>query len=318
MGRLDALTKEYMKRPDIFADVFNQFLYHGRQIVIPERLVELDTTEIAVPYGADHVSVPEQRYRDVAKLLMAMTDGYAAYCILAAENEGKIHYAAPVKNCLYDAIQLAHQVTAAAASHRKSKLADKNLSNKKLSGDEFLSGFWKEDRLLPVVTVVIYFGAEEWDGPLSLHEMYSDCSEEIRRYAMDYRVNLITPSGLSDSEIDEFQSNMREIMRYIKYSKDKKKLHSVIGTELRFKCVERDAAEIINAATGSNMKIDKGKESVDVCIAIQGMMEDSRIEGAITFAQKLGAQKEQVKKSIMEEFDKDDKEAEELIQAYWK
>lgn len=66
------------------------------------------------------------------------------------------------------------------------------------------------------------------------------------------------------------------------------------------------------------MKIDKGKESVDVCIAIQGMMEDSRIEGAITFAQKLGAQKEQVKKSIMEEFDKDDKEAEELIQAYWK
>ncbi len=82
--------------------------------------------------------------------------------------------------------------------------------------------------------------------------------------------------------------------------------------------MERDAAEIINAATGSNMKIDKGKESVDVCIAIQGMMEDSRIEGAITFAQKLGAQKEQVKKSIMEEFDKDDKEAEELIQAYWK
>ena len=42
------------------------------------------------------------------------------------------------------------------------------------------------------------------------------------------------------------------------------------------------------------------------------------IEGAITFAQKLGVQKEQVKKSIMEEYDKDDKEAEELINAYWK
>ncbi len=108
--------------------------------------------------------MPEQRYRDVVKLLMAMTDGNAVYCILAAENEGKIHYAAPVKSCLYDAIQLAHQVTAAAASHRKSRLADKKLSNKKLSGDEFLSGFWKEDRLLPIVTVVIYFGAEKWDG----------------------------------------------------------------------------------------------------------------------------------------------------------
>lgn len=65
-----------------------------------------------------------------------------------------------------------------------------------MSDDEFLSGFRKDDRLLPVVTVVIYFGAEEWDGPLSLHEMYSDCSEEILRYIMDYRVNLITPNSL--------------------------------------------------------------------------------------------------------------------------
>ena len=70
------------------------------------------------------------------------------------------------------------------------------------------------------------------------------------------------------------------------------------------------------------MKVSEGKESVDVCIAIQGMMEDSRvegiIEGAITFAQKLGVPREQVKKLVMDEYDKDDEEAEELIQTYWK
>ena len=108
----------------------------------------------------------------------------------------------------------------------------------------FLSGFWKEDRLLPVVTVVVYFGAEEWDGPLSLREMYSDCSEEILRYAIDYRINLIMPSGLSDSEIDEFQSNLRESMCYIKYSKNKKKLARVVSQEQRFRSVERNAVEI--------------------------------------------------------------------------
>lgn len=321
MGKLDALTKEYMKRPDIFADVFNQFLYHGKQVIVPEQLTELDTTEITVPYGMDNKSVPEQRYRDVAKLLLAMTDGNAAYCILAAENEGKIHNAAPVKSCLYDAVQLAHQVTAAAAEHRRSRQTDK-----KLSGDEFLSGFRKDDRLLPVVTVVIYFGAEEWDGPLSLHEMYLDCSEEILRYVMDYRVNLITPNSLSDSEIDEFRSGMREIMRYIKYSKDKKKLYSVVSTEQRFKYVERGAVEIINAATGSNMKVAEGKESVDVCIAIQGMMEDSRIEGktegitegAITFAKELGIPREDVKRSLMAKYEKNEEEAEELMETYWK
>ena len=58
-------------------------------MILPDRLAELDTTEIAVPYGTGQTLVPEQKYRDVAKLLTAMTDGKAAYCILAVENEAK-------------------------------------------------------------------------------------------------------------------------------------------------------------------------------------------------------------------------------------
>lgn len=121
MGKLDILTKEYMKQPSVFADVFNQFLYHGRQVIASGNLVELDTTEISVPYGADSASVPEQRYRDVSKMLVSMTDGTVAYCILAVENETKVNYAMPIKNGLYDFLQLAHQVTNAAVSHRKAK-----------------------------------------------------------------------------------------------------------------------------------------------------------------------------------------------------
>ena len=46
----------------------NFYIMDSRSFSQTDRLVELDTTEIAVPYGADHVPVPEQRYRDVAKL----------------------------------------------------------------------------------------------------------------------------------------------------------------------------------------------------------------------------------------------------------
>ncbi|MDE6220966.1 MAG: hypothetical protein K2G51_11165 [Lachnospiraceae bacterium] len=99
--------------------MFNQFLYQGEQKILPERLTELDTTEIAVPYGTDTISAPEQRHRDAEKMLTAMTDGRAAYCILAVENESKINYAMPVKDGLYDFMQLAKQVTQAANSHRK-------------------------------------------------------------------------------------------------------------------------------------------------------------------------------------------------------
>ena len=54
-------------------------------------------------------------------MLTSRTDGKAAYAILAVENEVKVNYTMPVKSGLYDFLQLAHQVTAAAVSHRRSK-----------------------------------------------------------------------------------------------------------------------------------------------------------------------------------------------------
>lgn len=119
MGKIDAVTKEYMRDPVVFADAFNKFLHHGRQVIKPEQLKELDTTEIAVPYGCDDAILPEQKYRDVLKTVM--TDGNMAYCILGIENSSDIHYALPVKNGLYDFIQLAHQVSETAKSHKRAR-----------------------------------------------------------------------------------------------------------------------------------------------------------------------------------------------------
>lgn len=46
MGKIDTITKEYIENPVIFADAFNQFLYHGEQRIDPTQLTELDTTEL--------------------------------------------------------------------------------------------------------------------------------------------------------------------------------------------------------------------------------------------------------------------------------
>ena len=54
-----------------------------------------------------------------------------------------------VKNMLYDALQYAKQVEEAKKSYRdKNKTADI-----KLSSEEFLSGFRKQDKLMPVITL---------------------------------------------------------------------------------------------------------------------------------------------------------------------
>ena len=55
-------------------------------------------------------------------------------------------------------------------------------TRKKVSDGEYLSGFYKEDRLVPVITLVIHFGAEEWDGPMTLHEMMEIGNPELLKY----------------------------------------------------------------------------------------------------------------------------------------
>jgi len=320
VGKIDTITKEYMENPVVFADAFNQFLYHGDQKIDPARLTELDTTGIVVPYGADGVGVPEQKYRDVLKLLYAMTDGRTAYCVMGIEDQTKIHYALPVKNGVYDFLQLSHQVSEAARSHKqamKEKGSEQAQEERKPTDGEFLSGFWKSDRLVPVITLVIYWGSESWDAPLSLKEMYSEADSVILAHAPDYHVNLIAPKEMSDGEIDEFRSNLREVMLYIKYSKDKEKLDEIIKRNSKFRSMERQAAEVINVVTGSKLKYPEGKGSVDMCLAIQQMREESEIKGAVLMCKDLGVSLADTIKRIAEKFRLTEKESSDTVKQYW-
>ncbi len=323
MGKIDTITKMYMGNPIVFADAFNQFLYHGEQKIDPAQLTELDTTEIVIPYGASSAGVPEQKYRDVLKLLYAMTDGMTAYCVVGIENQAEIHYALPVKNGVYDFLQLSHQVSEAASAHRQAMKGLRSESGEALqekeepTDGEFLSGFWKTDRLIPVVTLVIYFGSDSWDAPLSLKEMYSNTDSVILAHAPDYHVNLIAPKEMSDNEINEFHSNLREVMLYIKYSKDKKTLNKVVKEDIKFQSMERQAAEVINVVTGSKLKYPEGKGDVNMCLAIQQMREESEIKGAILMCKDLGVSLAETIKRIAEKFQLSEKESSEQVKQYW-
>lgn len=72
----------------------------------------------------------------------------------------------------------------------------------------------------PVITLVVHFGADPWDGPMSLHEMFSVQNDTIRRYAQDYRLHLLDPGRIPQKEFKKFASSLREVLNYIKYSKD--------------------------------------------------------------------------------------------------
>ena len=291
--KADTVTKDYVKDAGVFADIFNYYIYGGRQVIVPEQLIERDSTKIALPYGADGAAVPVQKFRDVQKLYAEMTDGKMEYVLYGVENQAEIHYAMAVKNNLYDALEYAGQVEEAAKSHRKEMKRKKQREETSAEEDrktpnagEFLSGFWVGDRLIPSITVTIFFGSEEWDGPLSLFDMMDVSDPDVLACMDNYRVRLIAPAQMPDEEIMKFQSSLREIMLFVKYSKDKENLSRVLAAnEKRFREVERRAADVIEVITNTGIKYDESEEAVDVCQAIQEIRMESERRGELKKAQ---------------------------------
>ena len=266
MGLKDTATTKYMGQNHIFADVFNYFIYGGEQVIDPDSLEELDTREVDVPYGGkDGAGQPVQRTRDVIKSLVAMMDRRTAYLILAVEAQSNTHHAMPVKNMVYDALQYAKQVSSAAASHKRSG------DYKGADGDEYLSGFMKQDRLLPVVTLVVCFDAREWDGPMSIHEMFGEQDARILALVPDYKINLIAPASIKDSDFDKFQTSLKEVLSFIKYSQDADRLGEVVEADEGFRHLGRAEVDVLNACVGANLEMEKGEEVINVCLALEEM-----------------------------------------------
>ncbi len=238
LGVKDTVTTKYMRQNEIFADAFNYFVYGGEQVINPESLEELDTCEVEI------------------------------------ENQSNIHYAMPVKNMVYDALQYAKQVEAAVASHKVSG------DYKGADSDEYLSGFMKEDRLLPVVTLVIYFDSKEWSGPLSIHDMFDKRDARVLALVPDYKINLLAPVSIEDGDFGKFQSSLKEVLSFIKYARDKDELKKVLDADESFRHLGRKEVDVLNACVGAKIAVKEGEEAVDVCLAIQQMNEEAAQKAA--------------------------------------
>ena len=211
-----------------------------------------------------------QKYRDILKKTVVKEDGETVYLLLGVENQTDIHYAMPVRNLIYDALQYGKQVSDITAENRK--------TGKKRSGGEYLSGFYKEDKLTPVITLVIHFGTELWDGPESLHEMLRVNDKKILDYIPDYRIHLIDPARLTKEQLELFQTSLREVLGCIKYAKDKEGLKEYITENTRM-YMENAAAQVIKAITNTPITISEEEEEINVCQAVDEMIEDGRAEG---------------------------------------
>jgi hypothetical protein len=268
MGKIDTLTKNYLSDPLHFADAFNFYLFGGRQIICPDSLQEQDPTEISIIFD-NSAKEFAQKSRDVLKQCILKENELASYILLGIENQADIHYAMPVKNMIYDALNYGKQVTRTAKLHRELKDTTRT---------EFLSGFKRTDRLKPVITLALYFGSEDWDAPRCLFDMFDPIPPEIIKYVNNFSLNLIVPKEIEDFSL--FHSELRNVLQFIAKSNDETFIQKV-ARDNSYKHLHADTVQLINECTDICIPIDTGKKEVNMCKGIDDYVKHLSAEAVI-------------------------------------
>ena len=126
-----------------------------------------------------------------------------------------------------------------------------------LKDDEFISGIRKTDKFLPVITLVLYYGEKDWDGPESLYDMLV-IPDRIKSFVGNYPINIIQ---MKDNDLvlhNQYNVDLFKIMSIIYDTK--KSVAQRIAALREFEAnkeVDEKVIDVIVATT--NMKVNKKK-----------------------------------------------------------
>lgn len=113
---------------------------------------------------------------------------------------------------------------------------------------------------------------------MSVKEMMDLQDEVLQKYIQDYKIHLIDPAKLTEEELGKFQSSLKEVLTFIKYSKDEEKMNTFLNTNENMSHMDRMSAEVMRCIGKIPMKIEERGE-VDMCKAIDDMMEKREQKG---------------------------------------
>lgn len=274
MADKDIISIEYFEDNERFADLLNGYLFEGRKIVRPEDLQEADrsVSRIQKTPGCRNV---QAMVRDVVKLLQV----HMKIMLVVMENQSSIHYAMPVRVMNEEAAGYHKQWRETARKHRREK---------DLSDEEYLSGFSRDDRLMPMITIVLYFGERPWDGAKSLKGMLDmrGIPRNLQDMVADYPIHVLEVRKFENAEY--FQTDLQVVFGFLQNSESQEKLKKYVDAHSRqFENLDPDTYNLISVMShSSELKTVKQNNTtaiggINMCKAIRDMIQEGEKRGII-------------------------------------
>jgi hypothetical protein len=263
-----------------FADLVNFYFFDGEQVIRPDDLENEDVVEKAILNNCGQLFT-NNKYRDVVKGIAVKSDGKTTYAVVGIENQSYIDYAMPVRNIVYDALNYESQIS----EKKKQNKNDKNYTGT----NEYLSGIAKGTKIKPVITLVINFSKDKWDGPVRLSDMFGDIAPEIKANINDYVLRLIDPHDI-DSFI-KFHTELGAVLEFIKRQNEDEYLKKMKEEKGDSWVLTQDSVNMINTFTGAKIPIIKKRGGkINMCRATEALIEEG-IEKGIYIGVDIGVDK---------------------------
>lgn len=312
MGKKDVYTKPYFADKERFADLINVHLYDGREVVRKEGLIKIKGV-----YPSPG-SFGGEKSRDV---FMEHINPRMRYGI---ELETESDFGMPERIMVYDGGEYEKQIGERDKEHRAGKEYAKYIEKKSRMKDT--------DRLVPVISIVLYLGEGRWKGPRRLKEMLAvpkelkECSGE---YLQDYRICVIEADYV---DAEAYRTDLKEFFQALQCRNDREKLRELMRSD-GFRNMERETEMAIAVNLNLKSVIRKiEEEEKSMCRAFEELMmeqeeigiEKGRSEGIkesikalIETCRELGVSKEDTESRIVLKLELSRESAEGYVNQYW-
>lgn len=299
MSKIDISSKAFFSNSRNFADLVNGVVFKGRATIDPKDLESVETERISDKKRTSY-------YVDVSK---RWSVNGMRLSIISIENQTYIDYGMIVRNMVTEALLYRKQLDDIKAYHKEKK---------DVKGNEFLSGIKKSEMLVPVVTVVFYFGEEPWDGPRQLYDLL-DMDERLIPYVYNYQLNLYDYHDNKEEFVFEgevgkvieslrIRRNKEHTLQFINKNKYmKEKTAKLIGDILGLKDLEKYSVKTLKGEVTNmskaieehyNCGVEEGKLSLAIALFNEGVID------IVTASSKCNLSEEEFKKMVKKPTDK--------------
>ena len=296
----DIAKKKLQEHPDVFADIFNNLVFFGREFVNPSELTLIPTAS----RHSDAKGELRERTRDI---LMQDNRSGLLYLILGLENQDYIDNTMPLRCMGYDLAAYDKQVK------------DYMDENRQKGNSAYLRKIHKEQKLAPVITLVTYYGQEEWDAPKDIYEMLNmpdEWKQGENTFIHNYPMNFVHMGKLPGEVRERFTSDVRLLVEYLACRDDLEKLKKLTMDMNQKISHPEDLLDALSTVADKryleikDVIINKPeKEELTMCVLVDELEKTGKAKGKaediIDLLEECDTVPEWLKNHIMQESDVD-------------